>query len=75
MLRAFFDIGRVTQNDIVVGEYEETLAGAGVGIEFTFKRNLIARADWGWALEDTFNGQTSVTSGSSQIHLSLTLLY
>ncbi len=75
VLRAFFDIGRVTQNDIVVGEYEETLAGAGVGVEFTFKRNLIARADWGWALEDAFNGQTTVTSGSSQIHLSLTLLY
>jgi hemolysin activation/secretion protein len=75
LLRAFVDAGRVTQNDIVAGEYEETLVGAGVGIEFSFKRNLIARADWGWALDDAFNGQTTVTSGSSQIHLSLTLLY
>jgi hemolysin activation/secretion protein len=75
LLRGFIDVGRVMQNDIVAGEYEETLVGAGVGIELSLKRNLIARADFGWALDDAFNGQDNVTAGSSQIHLSLTLLY
>jgi hemolysin activation/secretion protein len=75
VLRGFIDAGRVTQNDIVAGEFEDTLVGAGVGLELSFKRNLIARADWGWALTDATNGQDTVTAGSSRVHLSLTLLF
>lgn len=75
VLRGFIDVGRVTQNDIVAGEYEETLVGAGVGIELAFKRNLIARADFGWALNDAYNGQDTVTAGSSQVHINITFLF
>jgi len=75
VLRAFIDVGRVTQNRVAAGEFEETLKGAGAGVEFVFKRNLIVRADFGWALNDASNGQNTVTAGSAQVHLSLTILY
>jgi hemolysin activation/secretion protein len=51
----------------------DTLVGTGVGLEFTYKRNVSLRADWGIALTDTDNDQ--VTAGSNRFHLVATFLY
>ncbi|HYE63428.1 MAG TPA: ShlB/FhaC/HecB family hemolysin secretion/activation protein [Phycisphaerales bacterium] len=55
------------------GEENDTLLGAGVGIEYQFKRNVSARLDLGVPLDETKDGVTS--PGDARLHFSLTLLY
>lgn len=73
VLKAFFDIGRANINDRLSFEENETLMGAGVGLDFLFKRNLNLRLDWGFALEDVDAG--NVNSGSNRLHVVATLLF
>lgn len=75
ILRAFIDAGHATQNDIQPGEMDNTLVGAGVGAEVSFKRNFSARVDWGFALHDADTGSERVTAGSSQVYLLFTVLF
>lgn len=69
--KAFIDVGRSLNNDRAVFEQNETLVGAGLGVDILFKRNANFRMDWGVALEDA----ADTTSGSQQFHFSFTLLY
>lgn len=49
ILRAFVDAGRTVRNDPQLAsatELNQSLVGAGVGLEFVFKGNLRARVDW-----------------------------
>ncbi len=49
IFRAFVDAGRSVRNDrqLATGtEVNQTLVGAGVGLEFVFRGNLRARVDW-----------------------------
>lgn len=69
--KAFIDAGRSLNNDREFFEQNETLVGAGVGIDLLFKRNANFRIDYGVALEDA----ADTTAGSSQFHFSFTLLY
>lgn len=69
--KAFIDFGRVINNDREAFENDETLVGAGLGLDFIYKRNLNLRADWGVALEDA----AGTTDGSHQFHFSFTVLY
>jgi len=69
--KAFIDFGRVVNNDRQAFENDETLVGAGLGLDFIYKRNLNLRADWGVALEDA----AGTTDGSHQFHFSFTFLY
>lgn len=49
IFRAFVDAGRSVRNDrqLATGtEVNQTLVGAGVGLEFIFRGNLRARVDW-----------------------------
>ncbi|MEE9403286.1 MAG: hypothetical protein V3V20_00195 [Algisphaera sp.] len=69
--KAFIDFGRTVNNDREFFESDETLLGAGLGIDFIYKRNLNFRADWGTALKDA----AGTTSGSHQYHFSFTFLY
>ncbi|MEM9419829.1 MAG: hypothetical protein AAGA25_12385 [Planctomycetota bacterium] len=69
--KAFIDAGRSVNNDRLFFEQNETLIGAGVGLDLLFKRNANFRIDYGVALEDA----AGTTSGSSQFHFSFTLLY
>jgi hypothetical protein len=72
VLRGFFDIGRVTQSDKLAFERDETLMGAGIGLQLLYLRNLDVRVDWGWALE----GVPGVTnSGSNRVHIVATILF
>ncbi|MEX2217759.1 MAG: ShlB/FhaC/HecB family hemolysin secretion/activation protein [Phycisphaerales bacterium] len=71
IFRGFVDAGRVTQSDRQAFEENNTLVGAGVGVEFLFKRNLNLRVDWGFALRDA----RDTDAGESRVHFVGTILY
>ncbi len=73
ILRAFVDVGRSMNNDRFFFESNETLIGAGIGVEFQVKRNLSARLDWGFALSDV--DRADVESGDNRVHFIGTLAY
>jgi hypothetical protein len=75
VLKGFIDAGQTSVSDAVAGEQDETLVGAGLGVEFLWKRNLQARIDWGFALTDVDNAAEPVDSGDNRIHVVLTLSY
>jgi hemolysin activation/secretion protein len=52
ILRAFIDVGRVTNVDPFSFERNETLVGAGVGVQLQLWRNLDVRLDLGFPLND-----------------------
>jgi hemolysin activation/secretion protein len=70
ILKGFVDAARVVNNDRLSFESDDTLIGAGVGLEFQFKRHFNVRVDWGVAIEDAAGG--AVTAGSDRFHISLT---
>jgi hemolysin activation/secretion protein len=71
VLKTFIDYGRVTNNRIAPGERDENLLGAGVGVDFLFKRNFQLRVDWATALRDTH----TTTEGSNRFHIVATIFY
>lgn len=75
ILKAFVDAGQTDVSDPVAGEADETLIGAGLGVEFQFKRNVQARLDWGMALSDVDTGSEPVDSGDNRVHFVLTVSY
>lgn len=72
--KAFVDIGRTENSDRLSFESNDTLVGAGVGLDFLYKRNLSLRLDWGVALEE-LKGDTQVDAGSNRLHFVATLLF
>jgi hemolysin activation/secretion protein len=72
-LKGFADFGWAGAADPLAFEYDETLVGAGVGIDFRYRRNIFITVDWGFALKDT--NYEAVTSGSSQVGISASILY
>ena len=78
--KAFIDIahvGHVQPDDPnALQDQEETLIGAGVGVELRLQRYLTARVDYGVALKDVEidTGKTH-EKGDDQVHFSVTLLY
>lgn len=74
--KAFVDAGRAIVNDKVPGEEDNTLVGAGVGVELRYRRNVSLSVDWGMALQSVDEpGQTTVDRGDSRFHVSLTFQY
>lgn len=73
VLKGFLDVGQTYNSDRRVFESDETLAGAGVGVELQVMTNLSFRADWGFVLEDV--GDDVAESGDSRLHLVLTILF
>ncbi len=73
ILKGFVDAGKTINSKRKTYENDETLIGTGVGVEFMYRRNLIIRADWGWAVESLTNN--NVTSGSNRVHFVATLLF
>ncbi len=71
IFRGFVDLGHTQINGTGNDVDDQTLMGAGGGVEFLFKQNLSVRFDWGVALRDA----NEVTSGSNQIHFVATVLY
>lgn len=85
MLRAFFDIGCTRNEEFADAGFEsdQTLMGAGVGMELRFSRRLSVRVDWGVALDDLDEFSVAsednlvrvVEMGDSQVHVAATILY
>ncbi len=73
IFRAFFDVGRTTISDIRSFERNNTLAGAGAGLELQIRRNIFVRMDWGVALRG--NEQSETEAGDHRLHFLLTLLF
>lgn len=71
VFRAFVDAARVINNQIETPEQDDTLVGAGLGLEFVLKQNFILRGDWGHALTDAIN----VTAGHNQFYFVGTVAY
>jgi len=73
VFKCFYDIGVVSLNDRESFESNETLMGAGVGLDFIFRRNLGVRLDWGFALRDV--DSADVNAGSNRLHVVGTLTF
>ena len=72
VFRGFLDVARTINSDRRSFERDETLVGAGIGIQLLYLRNLDLRADWGFALEGI---PGEVNSGSNRLHVVATILY
>lgn len=73
VFKAFVDAGRTENTERLAFEFNETLIGAGVGVDFNFRRRFTARVDWGFAMRDTENGQSE--AGDNEVHFSFTALF
>jgi len=73
VLRGFLDAAHVGFTDETSFEENETLVGLGFGAGIRLKRNVSVDVDWGFALSETEDEST--TRGSSQVHISATVLY
>ena len=73
ILKAFFDAGYVFQNGNLPFEVNNTLLGAGIGMEFLYKSNLRVRMDWGFALHDLKFGLAE--AGTSRLYVTGTFLW
>jgi hemolysin activation/secretion protein len=65
-------VGKTIQTDKLGFENDDTLVGAGVGVEVQFKQNVTLRLDWGFALNEIEN---LVDSGENRLHVVFTVLY
>jgi hemolysin activation/secretion protein len=72
IVRAFFDYGKVWNNDRLNVETDFDLMSVGVGAELLIKRNFNVRVDWGYVLEELEN---RVKDGDSRFHIVATFLY
>ncbi|MFC1805608.1 ShlB/FhaC/HecB family hemolysin secretion/activation protein [Planctomycetota bacterium] len=75
VLRCFFDCGRVTNVHRQVFEVDETLKGAGVGVELRFKHHITVRCDYAVALEDVDTASRHVGSGNNRCHTVVTISF
>lgn len=75
ILTGFFDIGRTSKNNKLIGESDNTLSSVGLGAELQIRSNVSLKLDWGFALEDVRDGGTDVEAGDSRMHVSFTFLY
>ena len=73
MLCAFFDYGLLMQSDPLFYENNDTLMGAGVGLEFLFRTNFRFRLDWGFPLQDL--PAAGVEVGDERVYVSGTFTF
>ncbi|UYV13420.1 MAG: hypothetical protein NCW75_03840 [Phycisphaera sp.] len=73
ILRAFTDVGFVTDTRALSFEGNDTLIGAGVGAELRFGRSVGARVDLAFPLRDLESA--GVKSWDGRVHFSLTVVY
>ncbi|MGD9789865.1 MAG: ShlB/FhaC/HecB family hemolysin secretion/activation protein [Phycisphaerales bacterium] len=75
VLRGFLDVGSVSNNDRLLGEFDNTLVGAGVGVELVFRSNASLRLDWGFVLSEVDEPGSTVDTGDNRVHVMLWLAY
>ncbi len=71
ILRAFYDIGKTTNNHPVKGERNYLIEGLGCGVDFVLWSNLVLKFDWGAALKPA-NG---ISKGHGQSYFSVVIMY
>lgn len=71
VIRAFFDLGRTSRSNKKSFERNETLMGAGVGLDLVLLRYVSARVDFGWALRDT----RRTSRGDARTHFAVRIQY
>ena len=71
--KAFIDVGRVFISDPLSFESDQTLIGAGIGIDLLYRRNLNVRLDWGFVLDEI--SELQVNEGSNRLHFVATILF
>lgn len=74
IFRAFVDWGRTITTERRSFEDNQTLLGAGLGVELQFQSNITLRVDWGAALRGV-GGNDPVDAGDNRFHIALTILY
>ncbi len=72
IFRGFVDFAYTEKSDAFGFEDDETLLGAGVGVQLRLRNNVDVRVDWGFALEE-LEGRTE--SGSNRVHFLASLLF
>jgi len=75
IFRCFYDVGRVTSVGAQAFEVEDTLRGAGVGVEVRVKQYITIRCDYAVALEDVATASRRVNSGNNEIHTVVTISF
>lgn len=78
ILKAFVDVGNVKSSGNSPLERDETIIGAGFGVEFLFKRYLNMRLEYGFALDEvreTGSSRNLINEGDGRIHFVTTLLF
>lgn len=75
IFRAFIDAGRVVNSQRQVFEANQTLIGAGAGVELQVLRNVTIRMDYGVALRATRPPAEPVERGDARLHFSATILF
>jgi len=78
ILKAFIDVGRTHVNDRFSFESNETLVGAGVGLELALTRRLNGRVDFGFPLrdfDDPGGNDNDVDVGDWAIHWVVTVIF
>ncbi|MCL4221604.1 MAG: hypothetical protein KJZ65_09550 [Phycisphaerales bacterium] len=73
IFKGFLDVGQTKNSDRRVFERDETLVGAGVGMELSIYNNISFRTDWGFVLDEVGDGQQEV--GDNRLHVVLTILF
>lgn len=75
--KIFCDIGHVSTNGGYANlpETSHTLIGAGIGVEATFKNNVKAELDWGFALKSLNIPGEHVGYGSNDLNFSVTVMF
>jgi hemolysin activation/secretion protein len=72
VFRTFIDAGYTMNSHIIEGaESNDTLIGAGIGLELDLSRYFSVRTDWGVALHST----PDTRSGSNRFHVQATFTY
>ncbi|MCY2954034.1 MAG: hypothetical protein NTU53_18995 [Planctomycetota bacterium] len=74
IFRSFVDVGRALYSDRQSPESDETLVGAGLGVELQVKQNISIRVDWGIPLRD-LGDEIKAGIEDSRVHFSVMFLF
>lgn len=72
VFKGFVDAGWSFISDPQPGEQNETLVGAGIGMDFVFLQNFSVRLDWGFALREV---PGAVSAGDNKLNFVVTIQY
>lgn len=73
VLKGFVDAGWTQISDPLFFEQNESLVGAGVGVDFFYRRQLSLRVDWGFVLSDLES--RNVDAGSNRLQFVATIYF